>query len=118
MANACALWTELNPAGGLSRQDSHVYLQFRESNLLVRLAGPSSREDADLDEVVLRQTDALGLGLEAADFARGVAICRDDSPEGLLGWRCRSVRVMGLDDDGEATELRGPAVAAEWLARS
>lgn len=113
MENACTLWTELHPSGRRASGESHVFLQFRRSNLLVRLPGP--RPGDELDEVVLRETDALGLGLRADDFEDGVVVCRDDAPDEMLGWRCHAVRVIGLADDGTTTELGGARAAAGWL---
>ena len=103
MDRLCELWAELHPQGGRGHEDSHVYLQFRRSNLLVRLNGADSDGDGRLDQVILRDTDALGLGLQDEDFAEGVAICRDDSADGALGWHCDPVRLVVLAADGTPT---------------
>ncbi|MDA1147650.1 MAG: hypothetical protein O3A76_13615 [Chloroflexi bacterium] len=114
MENACQLWIELHPEGGRRHDESHLYLQFRRSNLLARLSGPGLSDD-ELDEVVLRDTDALGLGLRAEDFAEGVAVCRDDAAGEMLGWRCRTVRMVGLTEDGRTAELSDRRAVVDWL---
>lgn len=114
MNDTCELWTGFHPGGGLSHEQPHVFLQFRHSNLLVGLKG-AVPSDSDTEEVVLRDTDALGLGLRAHDFQDGVAICRDDSPDGVLGWRCHPVTVVGVTEDGTTTQLYSRRTAANWL---
>lgn len=116
MHDACELWTGFHPGGGLSHEQPHLFLQFRHSNLLVGLKGHAATDqNSDLEEVVLRDTDALGLGLRADDFEDGVAVCRDDSPDGVLGWRCHPVTVTGVAQDGSTTQLYSRRTAATWL---
>ena len=115
MNDTCELWTAFHPGGGVTHEQPHVFLQFRRSNLLVGLKGHAAPQDPEAEELVLSDTDALGLGLRADDFEDGVAVCRDDSPDGVLGWRCYPVTVTGLAEDGTTTQLYSRRTAASWL---
>jgi len=87
--------------------------------MLVGLKGHvASAQDSELDEVVLSDTDALGFGLRADDFEAGVAVCRDDSLDGVLGWRCHAVTVTGVAEDGSTTQLYSRRTAATWLGET
>jgi hypothetical protein len=118
MNEVCQLWTPFHPGGGVTHEEPHVFLQFRGSNLLVALKGHTTDRDSGTDEVILAETDALGLGLTADDFVGGVAVCRDDAPDGVLGWRCDSVTVIGLNEDGDTTPIYSRRAAARWLGEN
>jgi hypothetical protein len=118
MNDTCELWTAFHPGGGVTHEPPHIFLQFRHSNLLVGLKGNGSMQDSDTAEVVLSDTDALGLGLRADDFEDGVAVCRDDSTDGVLGWRCHPVAIRGLAQDGSTTQIHSRRTAATWLGQA
>lgn len=105
-----ALHTHPAPAGG-----GAAWLRFLGSGLLIEVQGAAARLEGRPGHrrVELGASEAHGLGLTAADFAQGVALCVDE--EGPLGWRCESVAIQLLDTEGQTRVIASSADAARWL---
>jgi nucleotide-binding universal stress UspA family protein len=116
----CRLWTSLRTrAGGGSARPSgepEVYLFFPGAGWIVGLPDESAERFDELDRpsVEILDSDVEGLGLEPADLAEGVAICRTSSEGTAPGWSCRPITLVGLDERGEH-RLDRPAALASWL---
>jgi hypothetical protein len=104
--------------------EDHVTVRFVRTGLLVEvldLPGEGiDREDGGPVSFALARADALGLGLDAEDFADGVALCHDATSHAThveaSAWHCTPVLVIGVDEAGGALPIFGAEDAERWLA--
>jgi len=105
-----ALHTHPAPAG-----NGAAWLRFLGSGLLIEVQGAAARLEGRPGhrQVELGASEAHGLGLTAADFEQGVALCVDE--DGALGWRCETVAIQLRDAEGTAHVIVSSRDAERWL---
>lgn len=103
MPDTCKLWVNLASAG--PRRHSHAeptaYLHFVQTGFLVGLPDePGVLLDPRApSRFVMREADAMGLGLGPDDVSAGVALCHSEDAPG--GWRCETLDfAVGDPEDG------------------
>lgn len=104
MRTACDMWVNLASAGSRHRGSGAptMYLQFLRTGLLVGLPDePGTLVDAERgpDRFVMLETDAAGLGIDAADLSDGVALCHVDGTAGP--WQCEALEIVIGDPANE-----------------
>lgn len=109
----CQLWVNLESAGPRQHErEPTAFLQFPSTGFLVGLPDePGTIINGDTRRFVMREADAIGLGLGPQDFARGVALCREDPAD---GWRCEPIDLVIGDADGE---IANPQYEAALMAQ-
>jgi hypothetical protein len=124
-ADRCNIWLTLRTRDvgtssrhGLTHEAPPLFLHLRSSGLLLGLPDEDpTLLDSEAAEVTIkiRDTDALGLGLAASDFRRGVGVCGGPERGSLDGWRCRDAKLIGLDGAGREWPLSSPESFSWWL---
>ena len=125
--DACPLWVTLHrhephPSRRVlyAGEEPSLFLHFHRTGLMVGLNGEESEAlegEAGARTFELLDTDALGLGLQAEDFAEGVSLCGGEAGHDgeLFGWHCEAVTVLGADGTGTRLPLTEPTAIAAWL---
>lgn len=104
MRTACDIWVNLASAGSRHRGSSAptMYLHFLRTGLLVGLPDePGTLVDTERGpgRFVMLETDAAGLGIDAADLSNGVALCHVDGSAAV--WQCEALDVVIGDPTDE-----------------
>jgi hypothetical protein len=108
------LWITLRtqdfPDGGTN---ANFFLEFLRSGRSMRL--PDQPGD-DLERSASTTYDFNVDNLSTEDFQPGTVVLRNDNTGDKPGWRCKSVLIIGIGEDGKYYPLVAMSDVERWLA--
>ncbi len=114
MANLKELWITLRtadwPDGGT---DADFFIEFQQSGKSFKLP---DQPGGDLEQASSTSYLFHVDNLATTDFVRGTVVLRNDNTGDKPGWRCASVLVIGIGEDGKYYLLVAMDDVDRWLA--
>ena len=114
MATLRKLWVTLRtqdfPDGGTN---ANLWLDFQQSGKSFKL--PDQPGD-DLERSASTTYDFNVDNLSTEDFIPGTVVLRNDNTGEKPGWRCKSVLIIGVGEDGKFYPVVAMSDVERWLA--